>query len=364
MARTSDQPGVVALSEFPVVFMSYDEPWADEAWESLLALRPDAKRVHDVKGLNACHVAAAKEAGTERFLTVDADTFLTEAVLEVTVPKPLLQPYFRLDWQSRNVVNGIVSGNGSLKLWSRDLVMAMRSHEAAPDDRISLDADIGSIKPGRSRLVLMPGCYSDSDPAATPYHGFRAGFRETAFLSWLLLRSGSTASSATGLAQLLAIWCSIGRHAKNGLWVLYGARMGLMVERFWSGWDIREIYDYDWFQSFWENRIAPKVGSGGARCPQSGVSWDAGRLDGEVQALCRDLAERTSIAITDLGPDESRLMADANLDFVVDAVDFTIWNDNKFTGSGSLTAVPEPSTGWFAIALVVAAAISRREVAM
>jgi hypothetical protein len=313
VARTAKKSGNVLLKEFPVVFVSYDEPWADAGWQSLLELRPDAKRVHGVKGLNACHQAAAEEAGTERFLTVDADTVLTEAAAKVTVPEALLQPDFRLDWQSRNTVNGIVSGNGSLKLWSRELAMAMRSHEAAPDDRVSLDADIGSIKPGRTRLVLMPGCYSESDPAGTPFHGFRAGFRETAFLSWLLRRSGSGSSGAAGLSQLLGIWCSLGRHARNGLWVLYGARMGLMAEHFWSGWDIREIHDYGWFLTFWNDRVFPRIGAGGERCVLSDMSWNTDRLEAEVQSLGGDLAERTSIAISDLGPNESQLMAEANL---------------------------------------------------
>lgn len=313
MARRAAQPTAsVALSDFPVVYMSYDEPWADEAWEELLVLRPDAKRVHGVKGLNACHVAAAQAADTPRFLTVDADTRLLPSVIDVRIPKAYLSPNFRLDWQSRNVVNGVVSGNGSLKLWSQGLARGMRSHEAAADDTVSLDADIGSIKPGSSRIVLMPGCHSETDPARTPFHAFRAGFRETSFLAWLLrdmeMRSGSNTAE---LQQILTIWCTLGTQARLGDWVLYGARLGLWAEQTWQDWDIRVTHDYDWFQRFWEETIRSRIGRGGSFCPVSGMDWNADRLRAEVVALGTALSDVLDIPMADLPPEASRMMTEA-----------------------------------------------------
>jgi len=55
----SAEPGGVPLREFPLVYLSYDEPWAEASFDTLKSLRPDAIHVHGVEGLNACHVAAA-----------------------------------------------------------------------------------------------------------------------------------------------------------------------------------------------------------------------------------------------------------------------------------------------------------------
>lgn len=312
--KGSDRATALPLSDFPIVFMSYDEPWADDAWAKLLAVRPDAKRVHGVTGLNACHVAAAECAGTEWFLTVDADTEVSDSILSVTVPQALLKPVFRLDWQSRNAVNGIVSGNGSLKLWPRGLVRRMRSHEAAPDDTISLDADIGSIMPGRSRIVLMPGCHSTTHPARTPFHAFRAGFRETSFLSWLLRQMASLETpKLSELRQVLTVWCSLGTHERHGDWMIFGARMGLWAEQVWRDWDIRVTHDYDWFQQFWRRDIRARIGTGGARCQLSGHAWDADALRLEIAALGEAMSDMADIPMAELDPKASRTMAEAKL---------------------------------------------------
>lgn len=302
------------LSDFPIVYISFDEPWADETWAALKETRPDAHRVHGVKGLNACHVAAADAAGSEWFLTVDADTRLLPSALEVTFDKRLLLPHFRLDWQSRNPANGLISGNGSLKLWPEKLARNMRSHEAAPEEKISLDADIGDIEPGKSRLVQMAGCHSTSDPATTPYHAFRAGFRETVFLAWLLRgvadRDGSGSEPAQTLRRLIGIWCSLGAHHENGAWLIYGARLGLWALSAWPDWDVRDTTDYDWFKTFWHRRIAPRFDMRGV---WKDTRWNADFLAAENLALGQRLAQREpDYEIADLSSEASAMFVRSN----------------------------------------------------
>ncbi len=308
------QKATISLADFPVVFMSYDEPWADNVWQEVRKMRPNAKRVHGVKGLNACHVAAAEEAGTPWFLTVDADTTLHSDLSDVHFEEALLNPNFRLDWQSRNAVNGIVSGNGSLKLWSHELVLAMRSHEAAPKDRVSLDADIGTIRPGRSRLVLMPGCYSETNPARTPFHAFRAGFRETSFIGWMRERASlDGANDVEVLDQILTTWANLGQHAQNGMWMIYGARLGLWAAGTWETWDIRQTHNYNWFQQFWDSYVLPRIGPGGVFCPLTKLTWSSERLASECQSLGHSLSDRMSLAFADIEPEASWLMVEAQM---------------------------------------------------
>lgn len=305
------------LGDFPVVFLSYDEPWADETFAALKALRPDALRVHGVKGLDASHKAAAAAAGTDWFLTVDADTTPMASAFGAELPGRFLQPVFRLDWPSRNAVNGLVSGNGCLKLWPRALVMAMRTHEAAPQAAVSLDHDIGSIQPGRSRQVILPGCHATTDPARTPYHAFRAGFREVAFLADLYARHAAQAPAGSGrsdrVSGLMRVWCSVGRHAWNGDWVLYGARLAFWMRTGWRGWDPRLVNDYGWFDRFWHDDILPRIGRGGSRCRLTGAAWDADRLDREIRALGQRIEASAGLTLAEFDPPVSGLIADAGL---------------------------------------------------
>jgi len=56
-----------------VVFISYNESFADKNYNSLLQLYPNAKRIHGIKGIHQAHIAAAKISTTPMFWVVDAD---------------------------------------------------------------------------------------------------------------------------------------------------------------------------------------------------------------------------------------------------------------------------------------------------
>ena len=59
---------------FDVIFISYDEPNADENYEHLKTLVQHAKRVHGVEGIDAAHKQAAKKSYSEHFFVIDGDT--------------------------------------------------------------------------------------------------------------------------------------------------------------------------------------------------------------------------------------------------------------------------------------------------
>ena len=61
------------LAEIDIIYLSYDEPNAEENYADLLAKVPWAKRVHGIKGSDAAHKACAKLSETDRFVTVDGD---------------------------------------------------------------------------------------------------------------------------------------------------------------------------------------------------------------------------------------------------------------------------------------------------
>ena len=300
-------------SKLPVVFMSYDEPWADTFYSDLLEKCPDARRVHGVKGLDACHKAAAEEAGADYFITVDADTRVDASFFDFDIPDDLLNPAIRLDWPSRNTVNGLTYGNGSLKCWPREMVRNMQTHEAAPSGVSSVDHDVGKgtgSNPG-SIAVQFPDCHSTTSPAETAFHAFRCGFREG-------FRMGSSkepahkgrgfdAHLAASNMQRLKVWCSVGSHKPNGDWVVYGARLGLLRAQT-SEMPRSRLNSFDWFMSLWTEIVLPRVKGTGGQCAYHGDTWAPDRLSEESAALCERIVEDLGFEITNSCPQTSALL--------------------------------------------------------
>ena len=76
----------VKLAELDIIYLSYDEPNAEQNYADLLTKVPWAKRVHGVKGSDAAHKACAELSTTDRFVTVDGDN--TISCLLYTSPSP------------------------------------------------------------------------------------------------------------------------------------------------------------------------------------------------------------------------------------------------------------------------------------
>ena len=305
------------LKDFPAVLLSYDEPWADRNWRALKEVLPQAVRVHGVKGLDACHKAAADAVPGDWVVTIDADTRISPALAEAEVPPALLNGNFRLDWLSLNPATGLWSGNGCVKLWPKALIREMRTHEAAPEGELSLDHDISAIRSGRSGQMLMPDRAAVTDPAETAFHAFRAGLREMVFLRSL----GGAAAARTGQAhwmadpfigRLIHVWCSVGRHALNGRWLLYGARLGLALPDIWPDWDLRQTNDHDALHELWQSRVVPRFGRGASLTGQD-PAWNWDRLEADLRVLARGIAERGGPVLAEFEAGASQLLAAAGV---------------------------------------------------
>ena len=76
---------LTSINEFDIVYISFDEPNADENYADLLEKCPWAKRSHGVFGSDAAHKAAADLAETDRFITIDADNIVRPDFFNVEV---------------------------------------------------------------------------------------------------------------------------------------------------------------------------------------------------------------------------------------------------------------------------------------
>lgn len=238
------------IAEFDFVFLSYDEPNAETLYAELLNIVPWAKRVHGVKGFDAAHRACADVADTDFFVTVDGDNRIYPEFLEVKLDIADGQSDHAWTWAGRNHINGLVYGNGGLKLWSKDFVRTMNSHENSSNDAAKVDFC------WNSKYHEVFGTYSTSMANGSPYQAFRSGYREGVKMS---LDNGHRVRPADFRHKIwvynlhkLLIWCSIGADVDNGIWSIYGARLGVYDCNL-TDWDYTQINDYDWFKTKWES---------------------------------------------------------------------------------------------------------------
>ena len=56
--------------DYDIIYLSYDEPNAEENYANLLTKVPWAKRIHGVEGSDAAHKACAEISDTKRFITI------------------------------------------------------------------------------------------------------------------------------------------------------------------------------------------------------------------------------------------------------------------------------------------------------
>jgi len=237
----------IKVHELDVVFISYDEPNADKHYSTLLSMLPWAKRVHGIKGSDAAHKAAANLSETDRFISVDADNIVDKEFFLQEIEITEENKDFVFSWSGRNAVNGLVYGNGGLKCWTKDFVLNMKTHENA-DPNDSENVVEFCFDP---RYYQINECFSTSYVNGSPYQAWRAGFREGVKMS---LNRGAKAENVKEVwwqnYQRLLIWCSVGADIKNGLWAMYGARLGCYMNAC-TEWDHHNVRDFEYLSQLW-----------------------------------------------------------------------------------------------------------------
>ena len=244
----------IDVTELDIFYISYDEPNAEENWADLLNKVPWAKRVHGVKGFDAAHKTCAEQSETDRFITVDGDNIVMDEFFENTLEFPekdhdgndISESIF--SWNAKNLLNGLVYGNGGLKCWPKEYTLGINTHEAATDGE-------GMEFCWKLNYIQMNDIFSEVHQTASPFQAFRAGFREGVKLS---LDQGARVKAHEfkdkiwyGNFNRLNVWCNIGTDVENGWWALYGARLGCEMTVL-SDWNTNQISDYDWFKEFFE----------------------------------------------------------------------------------------------------------------
>lgn len=246
----------VNMRDYPVVFLSYDEPNADQNWQRVQQIFPDSLRVHGVKGSDRAHKQCAAQVGTaERFWTIDGDNWLLNDAkfYDSHVSEDLAQGTEIYSHCARNPVTGLIYGNGGAKLWPRSVVEQMKTHEAATDPTGTAGIDFC----WQLDYVLMPTILTETRSAETPRQAWRSAFRESVKLTQIAGQPAKNVdhwrdNQAEINQHRLASWLMVGMDHRNGAWSILGARQAqAWMWRDQGDWN--SIEDFERLDSLWQN---------------------------------------------------------------------------------------------------------------
>ena len=214
---------------YDAVFISYNEPDADERYKRLLERYPNTKRVHGVKGIHQAHIEAAKKCYTKMFWVIDGDAdLLPEFNLDHKVSE------YDLDcvhvWRSRNPINDLVYGYGGVKLLPR---------------RLTMNVDVSSTDMTTSisdRFKAMPFVSNVTSFNTDEFSTWKSAFRECAKLSSKVIDRQEEGETN----ERLKIWTTRA-HGRFCEYAIRGARAG-MEFGLSSGADLRLINNFEWLQ--------------------------------------------------------------------------------------------------------------------
>jgi hypothetical protein len=240
----------IDVADLDCIYLSYDEPQREEFWVKIKNMVPWARRVDGVKGSDAAHKAAAEASSTERFILVDGDNIPYPAFFNQTLTFPddsYKSAVFR--WRAKNHINALMYGNGGISSWTREFVRNMRTHENT-DGRVETEVEF-CFDP---LYWAMYDCWSVTYPNQSPFHAWRAGFREGVKMCLQRgRRPGIDEFKSQVLRNLdhLTIWHNIGSDVENGEWAMAGARQGTYMTML-TNWNHTHVQNFDELAKLWD----------------------------------------------------------------------------------------------------------------
>jgi len=218
---------------YDVVFISYNEPNADENYKKLIDMCPRAKRVRGVKGIHNAHIKAASICDTDMIWIVDGD-----AIIEDSFSFDTVMSSYDIDcvhvWQSKNPINNLEYGNGGVKLLPRHLTLNMNVNTSDMTTSIS------------DKFKAMNTVSNINSFNTDEFATWRSAFRECCKLASRIIERQYEEETKLRLD----IWCSAGVEQPFGAYAIAGAQAGRHYgETNKNNPDaLNKINDFEWLQ--------------------------------------------------------------------------------------------------------------------
>lgn len=220
---------------YDIIFISYNEPNADENFAKLKARFPYAQRINGVKGIHQAHITAAKKSFTKMFWVVDGDAEIVDTFnFDYVVSKYDLECVHV--WRSKNPVNGLEYGYGGVKLLPKKLTMNMDLSK--PD----MTTSISPLFKAMEEISNITAFNTD------PFNSWKSAFRECCKLASKTIDRQDTAETE----QRLTVWCSASTdvHAQDG--ACFGRDYG--IKHASDPEALAKINDFEWLEDQFRGR--------------------------------------------------------------------------------------------------------------
>ena len=226
----------MTISKLPydAVFISYNEPNADENYEILKSKISTAKRVHGVVGIHQAHIAAAKLVNTNMFWVIDGDAQIVEE-FDFRYKMSRISETTVHTWRSINPINGLEYGYGGVKLFPTNLTLNLNVN--------SIDMTTSISK----KFKPMPEISNITAFNTDPFNTWKSAFRECVKLSSKIIDNQKDSETS----ERLDTWCSKGKNNPYGEYAIKGAIAGRKFGLKYSN-DLDmlvRINDWEWLQN-------------------------------------------------------------------------------------------------------------------
>jgi hypothetical protein len=224
---------------YDIIFISYQEPNADENFAKLKAKFPRAQRVHGVKGIHQAHVAAANTSFTKMFWVVDGDAEIVDTFNFDYIADAWSQECVHV-WRSINPVNDLEYGYGGVKLLPKKLTLNMDLTNADMTTSIS------------DKFKAMEQISNITAFNTDEFSTWRSAFRECCKLASKTIKGQNDKETNERLDK----WCSTyGRDRRFGDYAITGAiagkEYGLKFKDDPEA--LKKINDFDWLYEQFNN---------------------------------------------------------------------------------------------------------------
>ena len=213
-----------------IFFITYKEEYADVNWNRFKNLFPRARRVDNIKGIDNAHRHCAMLSKTSMFYTVDADTFIHDNWDFSFVPSFYDSQYVHV-WYTKNPINDLEYGYGSVKLWPRDVILKFNQ------SWIDFTTSIGQLK-------IYPEIISTTAFNTNEYNTWKSAFRECIKLYYNIKNNKDDYDSI----ERLKVWENKFNDVPYSEWASKGA---LDAARWChSNENINKINDFEWLKEY------------------------------------------------------------------------------------------------------------------
>ena len=194
---------------YDIVFISYQEPNADENYQRIVKRFPHIKRIHGVKGIHQAHIEAAKLCNTDMFWIVDGDAIIVDD-FEFNYQVARWDKETVHVWRSQNPINDMVYGYGGVKLFPTDLTINMDTSK--PDMTTSISSKFRAVHDISNITAFNTG----------EFETWKSAFRECCKLSSKVIDRQIDDETQ----KRLKIWQTVGKTRQYGEYALAGAKLG------------------------------------------------------------------------------------------------------------------------------------------